>query len=209
MEYAELTAKVEKQNAMLQRVTDLLAEAQSDGEFVKQWLKERDGSLWLGTGFDDDNQHTYICIIPKVGRTDLAAIYLSLTQIKISHPEVIPISSYIVKESLGKYQHHLDLDDKRRRALEEKLGISYQDDLAERLGKFDAVYEFALSYAIDNGGEVNIGPEDKEFLFEDYEPEDESLLDTPLFCCDMHYQSPENVEGLLPGFGEAIFFKLE
>ena len=207
MEYVEFKEKTA--NTRLIRAKAILYDARDDIEFAKQWLKEKDTGLSLGTGFDDDEKHSLICVIPLFDGVELGEIYLTLDQIKQAHPELQPISGYLIDGFTSPFPCFQYIAEDRRRAIEDALDLVYNEDLAERLGKFEAVYELALSYAIDNVGEVNIRLADKEIIFEDCEPQDQSLIDSQLYFCDMHYQSPKPVGGMLPMFSESIYCTLD
>lgn len=98
------------------------------------------------------------------------------------------------------------MDDEELAARNSSLKITYHKDLYENIGSFSSVFEFMLSYALDNIGNctLELVPRDDElFDYDDFE--DSSVLEKTLGICHMHYGEEKTGRG----FGESCYFTMD
>lgn len=197
MNYEEIDWKIEEGNPIRALLESEVSKCNSIREFVHSWLKGDSTSIVLGTGVDDDGNHTLVCMTCKERKYELAHIYIAIDRVKEEFPTVRPFSFYVQKNENQKncpWGAGFGYDDSALNDFYETLGFQYSDDLCSDIGSLDRLIEYGMCFATDNIGEFCleiVGESDYEEIFEGEEPEDEQLRVRTFGRSHLGYRDPE------------------
>lgn len=172
---------------------------------ITLWLTDKSNSLYIGTAYDDNEQHTMVAVQFLQNRRELVTYYISRGSVMQRYTNLRMVSDFIT--GINEEGYGFSFDKKKLRNYKKNLGISYNYDLYQDIIPFKNLSEYIMSYAMDNIGEVRICLADKDEIFNWEEPEDKSLLSDRLLVIYLNYGEAreEKVKGMRLSFGEAVY----
>jgi hypothetical protein len=130
----------------ISRAIEIVRKYDGFEELTKYWIFEQGKSLNFETSYDDDNQHTLLCITLKLDRERSQYLYVPLASVLRHYPQIQAASNW-----RGHDEKELHFERRNRR-----FDVEYHDDLMDYVIPGEQLVPFCLEYGISNIGYAKI-----------------------------------------------------
>lgn len=180
MKAEEIKFTGELSDLLRNKIDSLFAHATSFDQIIDCWLNEKEHSLKILEGFNDEVENSdLICIVLSINGSHVAEIYFDRKDVIAAHPGHQSISRFLTATTVCG-RPALETKDDELENWERSLGFEYSESLAGIIAAKQALIPYMMPYLMTSGGEISIRRSDSSkdsVAFEDYrtEIEDEGI----------------------------------
>ena len=186
----------------------LISTATSLYELLGRWLTNKEHSVKLATGMDDNDKHSLVWVQLSNGREQEAEFFLPLQDVLAVHAHTRPIENFVSLQKRGMIPE-LDIDD---RQFDAYMGLSvedyYDDDLCAPVISLQQALPAILAFACSQFGEVSLDRLDADFVFDDMPDVAEKFKNRNLIDAHFTHGSLEISRGCRPTVCQSLYIEV-